>query len=112
MDPARTFKESLTSRPELENSQGHERRSPQPSYNVRSRADNGHGGASFVFSSAPEGDIGLSRQQSTSKWAGPAVVNRTLEAHDDCDSHASRAPNDWFHTTSLRGQLYPGDTSL
>jgi hypothetical protein len=59
-----------------------------------------------------EGDIGLSRQQSTSKWAGPAVVNRTLEAHDDCDSHASRAPNDWFHTTSLRGQLYPGDTSL
>jgi hypothetical protein len=23
MDPARTFKESLTSRPELENSQGH-----------------------------------------------------------------------------------------
>jgi hypothetical protein len=27
MDPARMFKESLTSRPELENSQGHRRRS-------------------------------------------------------------------------------------
>jgi len=28
MDPARTFKESLTSRPELENSQGQKRKSP------------------------------------------------------------------------------------
>jgi EmrB/QacA subfamily drug resistance transporter len=92
MDPARMFKESLTSRPELENSQGQKQRSKALNGVVRYTRDSGHGGASFVFSSAPEGDIGLSRQQSTSKWAGPAVVNHTLEAHDDCDSHASRAP--------------------
>lgn len=41
MDPARMFKESLTSRPELENSQGHKRQSTQaqPASGLPSIAD-------------------------------------------------------------------------
>ncbi|MHC2606108.1 hypothetical protein ACVL92_006922 [Bradyrhizobium liaoningense] len=42
MDPARMFKESLTPRPELENSQGHKRRPRQIRFDVRSAGEGRH----------------------------------------------------------------------
>lgn len=51
-------------------------------------------------------------QLTSAKWSEPEVAIGTREAHADNDSHASQGPNDWFHTTSLRGQHYPGDTSF
>ena len=42
MDPARMFKESLTSRPELENSQGQKLKGSRRLYFVRFAAKSGH----------------------------------------------------------------------
>src|SRR2546430_2208191 len=64
------------------------------------------------LSGNPTGSAGYPNNRPLRKWTKPTVANGRREAHAGSDSHASRAPNGWFHTAALRSQLYPGDTGF